>query len=482
MKKIILLVLSFILFQSTIFAQEIQTTSFNKSIAKFKVETDQKLSIIRDELASKRYPQAHFIKSIQFQLNDLQFTTIQDFKAAEDILNNLVKGISSQSMIYKDNKRILVDNERVPLLSLKKLKNDFIKNRQQRTEAKNNNLTTEPALFSLASFTSFWSLGQKSPLYRPFIIFTVVIALISFVFKSETNKIPKVKVKGKDTSPPQKSEALNPPTRMLGDLLIPVCEINSKGFIVYENNSFVRAFGRQKEWNAFLDQNFKVDNEFKGNPQAYKYLRNQNHNYFITLSSHNSIGTKFAIMQKFERAQVTQTTQPKVQNRPKAVLENYSTLDLLENSFARMNSFRTGATITVDEKNLNEKVTLKLNKEITQRFFDHYSRILAEVAKLKSSKEEILVTYSRDEGFFVISALIPNATLIKEDLTKTILSGGKKSNLQDGLNEFNQLLGGVKSKVSLKNIIKPNFKGLSIQVRINDEVRVTQVTNNLASV
>lgn len=482
MKKIIFLVLSLILFQSTIFAQEIHATSLEKSVQNFKVEVDQKLSIIRDELALKRYPQAHFIKSIQFQLNDLQFTTIQDFKAAEDILNNLVKGISSQSMIYKDNKKIVVDNERVPLLSLKKLKNEFIKNRQQTLIGKKNNLKVEHALFSLASFKSFWSLGQKSPLYRPFIILTVVIALISFVFKAESSKKPKVKAKAQLPTPMLKNEAVSS-SKMLGELLIPVCEINSKGFIVYENNSFVRTFGKQKEWSTFLEQNFKVDNEFKGNPQAYKYLRNQNHNYFITLSAHNSVGTKIVIMQKFEKAQVAQTAQSKTQNRPKAVVENYSTLDLLENSFARMNSFRTGATIAVDEKNLNEKVTLKLNKETTQRFFDHYSRIIAEVAKLKSCKEEILVTYSRDEGFFVINALIPHATLIKEDLSKAILSGGKKSNLQDGLNEFNQLLGGVKSKVSLKNVSKPNFKGLSIQVRINDEVRLSHVnTSNSANV
>lgn len=481
MKKIIFLVLSFILFHSTIFSQEIQTTSLENSVQNFKVEADQKLSIIRDELALKRYPQAHFIKSIQFQLNDLQFTTIQDFKAAEDILNNLVKGISSQSTIYKDSKKIMVDNERVPLLSLKKLKNEYIKNKKQKLEGKKNNQKVEPTLFSLASFTSFWSLGQKSPLYRPFIILTVVVALISFVFKSETSKKPKIKGKALLPNPMVKNEAINP-GKMLGELLIPVCEINSKGFIVYENNSFVRTFGKQKEWSAFLEQNFKVDNEFKGNPQAYKYLRNQNHNYFITLSAQNSGGTKIVIMQKFEKAQVSQPTQAKTQNRPKAVIENYSTLDLLENSFARMNSFRTGATITVDEKNLNEKVTLKLNKEMTQRFFDHYSRIIAEIAKLKFCKEEILVTYSRDEGYFVISALIPHATLVKEDLTKAILSGGKKSNLQDGLNEFNKILGGVKSKVSLKNVSKQNFKGLSVQIRINDETRVTESVNFQASV
>ncbi len=471
MKKIILLILSFILTQPLILAQEITVAKMKESIQNFKNEADQKLSLIRDELTSKRYPQAHFIKSIQFQLNDLQFNTMDDFRSADEILNNLVKGISSQSSVYKDNKKIVVDNNVIPLGSLKKLRKEFIQYKTQ-------NLASKKISSEATGFNYYKAELQKifngslrdmtsSDFNRVILMACAIFIGLSFFVKEKKQNAPG---KTKKTTPPHQALASKKEqggqASSFGEILQPVCQIDNAGNLLFENANFLRTFGKQKSWKDFLQNNFKIDEEFKGNPKPFIYLRNQNQSFFMSISSNEADKTKLIVMHKVERAPIVQAKKKVVSHKA----EKFTTLDLLENSIARMNSFRSGAPLATNEAMINEKIELNLSQESIQRVFDHYLRILNEISKLKSTKSEINIFFTREEREFRLCAVIPNASLANEDLHQSILSNGRKTTLQIGLNDFSQLLSGVKTRVSLKNITTQSSKGISIQVIIDDQV------------
>lgn len=465
---------------------------YHAEVKDLKLNINEMLKQLHGELASKKYPQEFFIKSIMSQVEDKKFNSANDFDVTKQILSELQQSIDSQAKANKKLDQIILSNSDYLLNKLEILKENYktiaIPQGLNEITAKKNQVRKKSQEISGASWLSMESLttaaitlgtflvGVTSAIvkniisHQTFILLTggivSFVALVYLSFRTWALSGENKKLKNKNWNNLVAVKAKKDLRSTLDSLSeLSICQVDSKDKIVFSNKSFEKKFGKHPSWPTFFSENFKLDKSLKGASEFYKYKNDITNDYFISVGERDPHGMRMIFIHHLNSLMLTRLAESR-----KSILEEnkLNVLDLLENSISKQGSFRNEGTIRFAETDYAESLSLYLSEDVGQKLVDHFVKAVSSVVRIKGCSKEVEVKPVRTDRKLQLIAFIPDVALNSKDLTSTIPFGGKMITLGKALKSVGNLAEGHEVSFVVKNIESNVRRGTQIELVISD--------------
>ncbi len=448
--------------------------SYLKEVDIFKNSLVQSLEKLRLELLAKKYPQAYFIKSIQGQVGEMHFRSINDFDNLEEQLFSLLQSVNSQSNANKNLAFVRYDGDYLQLTKLSLLKKKFV----------NENEIVPSFIYSAPDADSqpLWkkiqgTINEISARDESIIFFTVFTGYLFLVFR---RKMGIVKLNSFKVSAKKEIEKKNFKTKKIQkenlsaniqvDLKtlegVSICKVGSFDQVLYANSYFINSFGKQKNWKTFFNSTFVKDERILGANNLYKLQGEIDSRFLIQTISEDRNGAKV-----FFLWDISWSTDTNIQKIESVQVEDHTIHDMIESILARLQNF--SALISINGADGIALPKESFNYLSIQNVIENYLRIVFQVAHYKKNINEIVLNVDETDKRYMMSAFIPGIQLQPSDLSQKITYAIGKNEAKT----MNSIFKAMKTdhrnlavNFKIKNVFNAKLSGLYLDLSFNKEI------------
>lgn len=446
--------------------------SYLNDVQKFKADLINRLEEVRSDLTQKKYPQAFFIKSLQGQIQEMNFQNANDFKNLEEQLFSLLQSVNSQSHANKSLAHVRFDSDSLFLGKLASLKKQFDGENQ-----------IQPSYIYQArdvDSEGFWNkakgtIDQLSNKDQAVIFFTVLSGYLILFFnrKLQTAKPKKAAtVSLNNTKTPVTKTTVSQEELATATLNLnsfdgaAICRVNSRDQIVYFNSSFTATFGKPKLWNKFFQEQFILDQKAKGTTNLYSLKKETDSCFMIQVSERDKSGLKTVFIWNLSWTSDKNNDAGTNVEMPATMTFN----DLIEDSLVKFQGFAKRIRIQgADELKISEESLDDLTlKEMTET----YIKLISHVSTFKNSVGEIVLKVDETETRCLMSCFLPGVQLRPEDLGHKLKVGNQTKTFNTLFKEIKMNYPAFEVDLKIKNIFNSKASGLYLDLSFNKEITI----------
>lgn len=455
--------------------------SYLKEVEDYKSNLNKSLEKLRLELTEKKYPQAYFIKSIQSQISEMNFRSLNDFKNLEEQLFSLLQSVNSQSNANKSLAHIRYDGDALHLPELSQLKKKF----QNENEIAPTYVYSSPDSGSHTLWQKIQGTIKELSSRDESLIFVTVLAGYLFLLgrrklgANKTNKVDKKLVKSSASVSSKTNTRLVSPSKNSNistvvqvDLAtlegVAICRVNARDQIIYSNAHFLSSFGKQKVWRTFFNSSFTKDQRIIGATNLYHLQGETDSRYLVQVTEKESNGVKTVFLWDISwSANQQQNVQVPIRDL------GLTFHDVIENALVKFQSLSKRMKIVgAEELTISED---SLDDIHLQKMTESFIKIIFQVANLKNANEEIVLKVDETEKRCLVSAFIPGIQLQPTDLNQKVSFGNGKNDIKTLNSIFRSMKTdhtsmGVEFKI--KNVFNSKSSGLYLDLSFDKEIDV----------